>query len=60
MTTAQVAEMLDLNTRTVLAMANDGRLPAYRLPGSRHYHFFHEEIVATLRANRVEPSKVKD
>ena len=31
LTTAQVAEMLDLNVRTVLNMAGDGRLPASRL-----------------------------
>lgn len=49
--TAQVAELLGLNVRTVMAMANDGRLPASRLPDSRKYHFFLEEIVATLRAN---------
>ena len=58
MTAAQVAEMLDLNPRTVLAMANDGRLSSYRLPGSRQYHFFYDEIVATLKANRVSPSDV--
>lgn len=51
--TAQVAELLDLNPRTVLNMAGDGRLPASRLPGSRKFHFLLEEIIATLKANRV-------
>ncbi len=53
--TAQVAELLDLNPRTVLNMAGDGRLPASRLPGSRKFHFLLEEIVATLKANKVTP-----
>lgn len=53
LSTAQVAELLDLNPRTVLNMAGDGRLPASRLPGSRKFHFLLEEIIETLKANRV-------
>jgi excisionase family DNA binding protein len=53
LTTAQVAELLDLNPRTVLLMAGDGRLPASRLPGSRKFHFFLEDVLDTLQANRV-------
>jgi excisionase family DNA binding protein len=49
--TAQVAELLGLNVRTVMAMANDGRLPASRLPDSRKYHFFLEDIVKALRSH---------
>ncbi|MBA2279751.1 MAG: helix-turn-helix domain-containing protein [Acidimicrobiia bacterium] len=49
--TAQVAELLGLNVRTVMVMANDGRLPASRLPESRKYHFFLDEIIATLRSS---------
>jgi hypothetical protein len=48
---AQVAELLSLNVRTVMSMAIDGRLPASRLPDSRKYHFFLEDIIATLRAH---------
>ncbi len=51
--TAQVAELLDLNPRTVLNMAGDGRLPASRLPGSRKFHFLLEDIITTLKASRV-------
>lgn len=50
---AQVAELLDLNPRTVLNMAGDGRLPASRLPGSRKFHFLLEDVIATLKAHRV-------
>lgn len=55
LTTAQVAELLDLNTRTVLTMAGDGRLPASRLEGSRKYHFVLEDVIDTLKRNRVIP-----
>ena len=51
--TAQVAELLDLNPRTVLNMAGDGRLPASRLAGSRKFHFLLEDIIATLKASRI-------
>ncbi len=53
--TAQVAELLDINPRTVLMMAADGRLPASRLPGSRKFHFFLEDVLKTLRKHMVEP-----
>ncbi|MGH1504488.1 MAG: helix-turn-helix domain-containing protein [Acidimicrobiales bacterium] len=55
LTTAQVAELLDLNPRTVLTMANDGRLPASRLEGSRKFHFLLEDVISTLKSHRVTP-----
>lgn len=55
LTTAQVAELLGLNVRTVMTMANDGRLEASRLPGSRKYHFFLENVLDTLAQHRVGP-----
>ncbi len=55
-TTAQVAELLGLNPRTVLLMAADGRLPASRLPGSRKFHFFLDDVIDTLKQHMVMPS----
>jgi excisionase family DNA binding protein len=55
LTSAQVAELLGLNVRTVMAMANDGRLEASRLPGSRKYHFFLENVLDALAQHRVGP-----
>jgi excisionase family DNA binding protein len=55
LTTAQVAELLGLNVRTVMAMATDGRLEASRLPDSRKYHFFLENVLDTLAHHRVGP-----
>jgi hypothetical protein len=34
-------------------MAADGRLPASRLPGSRKFHFFLEDVLDTLKQHRV-------
>lgn len=59
LTTAQVAELLGLNVRTVMVMANDGRLPASRLPGSRKYHFVLEDVLATLARHRIQTEPVK-
>ena len=58
-TTAQVAELLGLNIRTVMVMANDGRLPASRLPGSRKYHFLREDGLATRTQHRIQPEPAK-
>jgi len=55
LTTGQVAELLDINPRTVLMMAADGRLPASRLPGSRKFHFFLDDVLGALRQNMVTP-----
>lgn len=49
--TAQVAELLGLNVRTVLNMAQDGRLSASRIPGSRKFLFPLEDVIAVLEAN---------
>jgi excisionase family DNA binding protein len=57
LSTAQVAELLGLSTRTVMNMAADGRLPARRLPGSRKYQFFLKEIIEALDASRVVPEE---
>lgn len=52
----QVAEILNLNIRTVYVMAADGRMPASRLPGSRKFHFLLEEIIGLLEQHRVTPT----
>lgn len=49
--TAQVAEILGLNVRTVLNMAQDGRLPASRIPGSRKFLFPLEDVISVLEKN---------
>lgn len=59
LTTAQVAELLGLNVRTVMVMANDGRLPASRLPGSRKYHFLLDDVLATLARHRIQTPPAK-
>ena len=49
--TAQVAELLGLNVRTILNMAQDGRLTASRIPGSRKFLFPLEDVISVLDNN---------
>ena len=65
LSTEEVAELLRLNVKTVLAMARDGRLPAHRLPGARKVQYLATEVLATLAnapagdsSNGVEPRLV--
>lgn len=57
--TAQVAELLGLNVRTVLNMAQDGRLRASRIPGSRKFLFPLEDVISVLDDNLNVTSKGK-
>ncbi len=50
LSTEEVAELLRLNPKTVLAMARDGRLPGHRLPGCRKVQYLTAEILASLAA----------
>ena len=54
-TSAMVADILGLNVRTVLLMAQDGRLPASRIPGSRSYRYYLADVVRMLDDNRLVP-----
>lgn len=45
----QVADLLGLNVQMVRKYAREGRLPAYRLPGTRKFRFFRNEILAHVR-----------
>ncbi|HVM02183.1 MAG TPA: helix-turn-helix domain-containing protein [Acidimicrobiales bacterium] len=58
LTTAQVGELLHIGPRTVLAMASDGRLKASRLPGTRQYNFFREDVIRVLDQNMVSPGEM--
>ena len=49
----QVAEFLNLDIESVRRYARDGRLPAYRIPGTRKHVFYRDEI-----ENSLKPSKV--
>jgi excisionase family DNA binding protein len=50
LSTEEVAELLRLNPKTVLAMARDGRLPGHRLPGCRKVQYLTAEILASVAA----------
>lgn len=57
--TSMVAQILGLNVRTVLLMAQDGRLPASRIPGSRSYRYYLADVVQMLDDNRLVPEPVE-
>jgi excisionase family DNA binding protein len=48
LSTEEVADLLRLNPRTVLAMARDGRLPGHRLPGCRKVQYLTAEILTAV------------
>ncbi len=58
LTTAQVGELLHIGARTVLTMAADGRLRASRLPGTRQYNFFRDDVIRVLDQNMVQPGEL--
>ncbi|MGH3519841.1 MAG: helix-turn-helix domain-containing protein [Haloechinothrix sp.] len=58
LTTAQVSALLNIGPRTVLAMAADGRLKASRIPGTRQYNFFRDEVIKVLAQHIVNPEDV--
>jgi excisionase family DNA binding protein len=60
LTTAQVAQMLQLTTKSVLDMVNAGILPAHRLPGMRQFRFFRQAILDAVAANPFVPGELRD
>ena len=60
LTTAQVAELLHLGSRTVLSMAADGRLRASRIPGTRQYNFFRDDVIRVLAEHLVPSTTAAD
>ncbi len=60
LTTAQVAQMLHVSTRSVLKFIQDGVVPAHRLPGTRQFLFWRRDIIGVINASVVNPSDVAD
>ncbi|HVL05735.1 MAG TPA: helix-turn-helix domain-containing protein [Acidimicrobiales bacterium] len=58
LTTAQVAQMLHVSTRSVLKFIQDGILPAHRLPGTRQFLFWRRDVIAVINASAVNPADV--
>ena len=49
----QTAKLLGVSERMVWTMVNDGRLPAYRLPGARRWTLVRDEVIDVVRGSRV-------
>ena len=47
----EAGELLNMHPQSVRKLAREGVLPGYRIPGSRKYKFFTNELMATLRGN---------
>ncbi len=58
--TEQVAEILGMKPGTVRKAAREGKLPAYRLPGSQTFHYFQDEILEWKRSRSSGPSTLQD
>ncbi len=52
--TAQVAKLLRMNVQMVRKYVREGRLPAYKLPGSRVYRFIYSEVIEYVRSHPVQ------
>jgi len=48
--TALVAQMLGVSVDTVRRWTREGKLPAHRLPGTRSYRYFTDEVLEFLRS----------
>lgn len=59
LTTAQVSQLLNVGPRTVLSMAADGRLKASRIPGTRQYNFFRDDVIRVLAHYMVSPDEIE-
>ena len=53
--TAQVAQMLHITSKAVIALVQAGRLKAHRVPGTRQYLFWRQEIIDLIDASVVKP-----
>lgn len=60
LTTAQVAQMLQVTAQTVFKFIQEGVLPAHRLPGTRRFLFWRHDVVAAINASVVNPSELTD
>lgn len=60
LTSALVAEMLDMNLDYVRKMSREGKIPAHKMPGGRAFRYFKDEIVGWLRGLPAHETQVGD
>jgi excisionase family DNA binding protein len=58
LTPGEVAEMLDVDPKTVTRRANAGKLASFRTPGG-HRRFYEDEVKAMLDPARSQPPAVQ-
>lgn len=60
LTSALVAELLDMNLDYVRKMSREGKIPAHKMPGGRAFRYFKDEIVTWLRDLPAHETQVGD
>lgn len=58
LTTAQVAQLLHVTPQTVIRFVKDGLITAHRLPGTRRFLFWRQDVVELMEANVFDPSQM--
>jgi excisionase family DNA binding protein len=58
LTTAQVAQLLHVTPKTVIKLVQDGTLTAHRLPRTRQFLFWRNDIVRLIEDSVVKPGDV--
>ncbi|MXZ07490.1 MAG: helix-turn-helix domain-containing protein [Acidimicrobiia bacterium] len=53
MDAGEVAEMMGMDVQMIRKYAREQRIQAYRLPGTRTFKFFQNEVLDTIRNNPV-------
>lgn len=59
LSTAQVAQLLHVGTKTVINFVQNGTLTAHRLPGTRRFLFWRRDIIRLIEDNVVKPGEVE-
>ena len=53
--TGEVASICGVHAKTVCKWADSGKLPSYRIPGSRHRRVTRQALMRFMRDNGVPP-----
>lgn len=56
LTTTQVARLLGISPHTVIRCCDDGTLPYWRVPGSKHRRF-RREVIERIKAEQDEAAR---
>lgn len=58
LSTAQVAQLLHVTPKVVIRYVQDGKVKAHRLPGTRQYLFWRQDIIDLIEGSVVSPAEI--